>query len=277
MMPKPLYMILAIHMWFGCAFLHGQDSPDIGQVVLHAIDADTHKPVPDVVFYKFNSLAEDWFVELGTTDDSGQLSFKSSRTPGYYFSISRVPTGYKVASIDDVASGVIPGKTVHHHFQLRQIPAADSFPKVVDVPPDEPSRIPRPTQLVGNVHLQSVVEHMPGFPNQRLKFWFHPNERGEVTAEQLRLSERIFHNGARILAAVKDELTYLQKAETHDKGDIEKMEDILIEIDGARKWCFWCRLSNGMRLRQHGYRIAFDDVSSWDLEIPDYLQPDFND
>lgn len=276
-MRKRFIAILAFQACFACASLLGQDSPSTGEVVLHAIDVDTRKPVPDVVFFKFNSLAEDWFVGLGSTDDRGQLRVRSASMPGYYFSIWHVPNGYKIASLDDVACGVIPGRTVHHRFQLRKLPAADAFPKIIDVPWDEARRIPAPIQLDRNIHLQSVVQGMPGFPDRRIKFWFYPNKSGEATPEQLRLSERIFQNGARIYAAVKDELTYLQKAETHDKGDIEKMEDILIEIDGARRWHFWCRLPNGMRLKQYGYRIAFDDVNSWDLEIPDYLQPEFND
>ena len=196
--------------------------------------------------------------------------------PGYYFSVWRAPEDYRVVSLDDVASNVVAGRTVNHRFQLRKRPAENLFPKIKDLPKNSPSRIPVPTQLEGNVHLESIVKKMPGFSGRRVRFWFVPNSDRVATPEQLRLAERIFLNGSRISAAVKDELTYFQKAVANDKGEIENMNEILIEIDrSSRMWTFWCRLPNGLPLRQHGYKICFNDLSSWDLQIPDYLQPGF--
>ena len=58
------------------------------------------------------------------------------------------------------------------------------------------------------------------------------------------------------------------------------MQEILIELDGSNhagevnnNWRFWCRLPGGLPLGQHGYRIGFTDLESWDLQVPAYLQP----
>ena len=122
------------------AFVGGGDSiaedRPIGQVVLHAIDFDTKEPIPGVVFFKQNIVAEDWFTELGSTDKNGELSIFTETMPGYYFSVWRAPQAYsrrpknrepqkanrtmarlgfvKVAGLDDVASNVSPGSIVHH-------------------------------------------------------------------------------------------------------------------------------------------------------------------
>jgi len=270
-----LSIVLLAFQAFATSYSLAQEVPETGEIVLHAIDADTKQPISGVVFFKSNSLAEDWFVELGSTNAEGKLSIQSVPIPGYYFSIWRMPTGYKVASLDDVPSNVVVGRTVHHRFHLRRRPAEDAFPKLRDVPKGKPSRIPVPVPLDKSVYLESVVERMPGFADRRVKFRFYPNENAEATPEQLLLAERIFHNGSRVYAAVKDELTCFQNADGQDKGQIENMKEILIEIHGPRTWMFWCRLPHGMRLKQHGYRITFDDLNRWDLQIPDYLQPGF--
>ena len=284
-MQLPLF-IVAVAMQ---AFAFGEDSleqdaPGTGVVVLQAIDADTKEPVPGVEFFKFNSLAEDWFSSVGKTNARGRLSVHTAPIPGYYYSVWRTPddykwqapSGYKVTSLDDVASNVVAGRTVTHRFHLRKPPAQDTFPGIKELPTDRRQQhIPLPVRQKDNVHLESMVDALPGFPAGRVRFWFYPNEDGEATQDQLELAERIFHNGTRVYAAVQDELRYFQNAETHDQGKIENIRDVLIQIRGPRIWHLWCRLPDGLPLKQHGYRVCFDQLDSWDLQIPDYLQPGF--
>jgi len=249
-----------------------------GEIVLCAIDIDSGNPIGDVVFFKSNSIAEDWFVKLGRTDGRGRLVFQSRPIPGYYFSVWHAPEGYKVVGLDDVASGVVAGRTVTHRFYLRKPPAAESFPEIKKVPKDQPNPIIAPVVTEANayVDVKTEVVNMPGFPGRRVRFVLHSNHDRKISSRQLQLAKLIFYNGSRIAAAVNDELTYFQKAETSDKGRIKEMRDIRIEIVGPRHWRFWCRLPNGLPLKQHGYRVDFDALESWDLNIPDYLQPGFN-
>ena len=174
----------------------------------------------------------------------------------------------------------MPGGKVGYDFKLRKMPSAKSFPSLVPLPPGHQGRIPPPRRLENNIHWASTVEDMPGFGRKRVTFWFYPDKQGRVPTKRLQLAERIFHNGPRIAAAVRDELKYFQKAVPEDRGDIENMQEILIELGGSNSagevnndWRFWCRLPGGIPLLQHGYRIGFTDLESWDLEVPFYLQP----
>ena len=66
----------------------GQESDSgVGEVVLHAIDIDTNKPIPNVTFVKENALAEDWATSVGRSNDDGTLSFRSRPLPAYFFSV----------------------------------------------------------------------------------------------------------------------------------------------------------------------------------------------
>ena len=268
-------MIIALFSVTSCDDASSQELAT-GEIVLRAIDIESGRPIRDIVFFKSNSIAEDWCVKLGKTDGGGRLVFQSRPIPGYYFSVWNVPDGYKVVGLDDVASGVVVGRTVTHRFLLRKSPAAESFPEIKELPKDQPNPITAPVVPEANVYVETAVVNMPGFPDRRVRFGFHSNKDKEISSRQLQLARLIFYNGPRIAAAVKDELTYFQKAETSDKGRIEEMRNIRIEIMGPRHWRFWCRLPNGLRLKQHGYRVDFDDLESWDLNIPDYLQPGFN-
>ena len=266
----------AAGVFLSCPASFAQEAANTGDVVLLAVDVDTQKPIRGVEFYKFNSLAEVWYEGLGSTDENGQLSFQSKPMPGYYFSVWQTPTPYKIVSLDEVASDVVAGRKVTHRFFLRAIPTGGEFPQIKDLPRGKPSQIPPPVKVGRSVQLESSVRGMPGFSDRLIRFRFRPDSEGKVRPNQLLLAERIFLNGSRVAAAVKDELTYFQKTVLRDKGQIENMNEILIEIDeSSRVWTFWCRLADGLPLKQHGYRISFNGLDSWDLKISDYLQPGF--
>ena len=245
-----------------------------GTVVLRAIDIDNGKPLPGVEFCMANDAAEDWYRHVGTTNKQGLFSYKSASMPGYYFGVDRSPAGYKLVSIDDVDSNITEWRTVHHDFHFRKMPDKDPYPKTRQVPKDKPS--PFPT----NSNSDFEFSDMPGFEGRRVRFRISRYEDGKITAAQRRLAERIYYNGPRVFAIVKDELTYVQKAEPQDKGDIDGMKDVLIDIFPARAnskrhtaWRFWCRLPGGLHLRQNGYLVSFHDIERADLRIPDHIQP----
>ena len=253
---------------------------EAGELILRAVDMDTGKAIPGVTFAIENGSAEVWAVEVGKADADGVLRLKAQKRPGYYYMVWQKPKDYKVAGFDDAYINIVPGGKVGYDFKLRKMPSAKSFPSFVPLPPGHHGRIPPPRRLENNIHWASTVEDMPGFGRKRVTFWFYPDKQGRVPTKRLQLAERIFHNGPRIAAAVRDELKYFQKAVPEDRGDIENMQEILIELGGSNSagevnnnWRFWCRLPGGMPLLQHGYRIGFTDLESWDLEVPFYLQP----
>ncbi len=267
-----------------------------GQVVLHAIDFDTKEPISGVVFFKQNIVGEDWFTELGSTDKNGELSIFTEPMPGYYFSVWRAPQAYsrapkskealktnrtiarlrrvKVAGLDDVASNVSPGSVVHHWFQFRKISFKDSgfSPEIKELPSDYMSRIPAPVQG------RCTVTTMPGFLGRPVKFRFKTDEDGRVTPDQLRWADRLFHNGSRVYAAVKEELDMFQSVESQYKSDVEEIRQVTISIPRdpgeSRNWMFRFHLPKGMPLRD-GYAVSFLGLEDWELTIPDYVQPGF--
>ena len=250
---------------------------DTGELILRAVDIDTGKPISGVSFAVENCSNEDWAVKVGKSDAKGVLRLEARRRPGYYYMVLPSPKGYKVVGLDDVYIDVVPGGTVTHEFKLRKISTPKDFPPIVPLPPNHQIRVPPPRSQDKSSRLISTVKDMPGFEGKRVSFYFnssYSNKQRKITPEQLRLAELIFLNGNRIVAAVRDELKLFQKAVPEDRGDIDNMHDILIEIsDKSSQWRFWCRLLNGLPLRQHGYRIGFSGIDGWDLSVPAYLQP----
>jgi hypothetical protein len=120
---------------------------------------------------------------------------------------------------------------------------------------------------------------MPGFEGRQVKFFFYPDRQRRIAPEMLDLAERIFLNGRRVAAAVRDELETSQRAVPEDRGQLDKMRDILIKLyppheeTKAMRWRFWCRTPGGIRLSQDGYCIGFAELDAWDLSVPFYLQP----
>jgi hypothetical protein len=253
---------------------------ETGELVLRAVDIDTGKPIAGVAFAVENGYAEDWAVEVGTADAEGVLRLITRKRPGYYYMIWKKPKCYKVVGRDDAYISVVPGGKVTYDFQLRKKPSASDFPRILPLPADHEGRVPPPLPQVDNYHLASVVEDMPGFKGKRVTFWFYPDKQGIVSPELLQQAEQVFLNGRRVAAAVRDELNYFQKAVPEDQGDIDNMQDILVQLGGLGRnasrinhWRFWCRLPGGIPLRQNGYRIDFTGLDGWDLQVPFYLQP----
>jgi hypothetical protein len=96
------------------------------------------------------------------------------------------------------------------------------------------------------------------------------------------LAERIFANGELVRAAVTDELRYFEKAEGKLAGKISELYDIQVVIWSstlprapATSWYLHCRTKDGIELKQDGFRIRFEDLDHWDLEVPDFLHPEF--
>jgi hypothetical protein len=253
---------------------------ETGRLVLRAVDVDTGKPIAGITFAVENGYAEDWAVEVGESDAEGVLRLETRKRPGYYYLIWQKPKRYKNVGYDDAYIDVVPGGTVTYDFKLRRRPDATSgFPPIVSLPLDHGRRVPAPRPQDDNYNHASTVDNMPGFKGKRVAFWFYPDKQGRVAPELLQLAERIFLNGPRIAAAVRDELEYFQKAVPEDRGDIDSMQDILIQLGGfshgAQKvqyWRFWCRLPGGLKLKQHGYCVHFTELDGWDLRMPFYLQ-----
>ena len=85
----------------------------------------------------------------------------------------------------------------------------------------------------------------------------------------------MFRNGKRVRAALADELKYFRKAEGVKAGDISKLSEVIIAIESNTKWTLYCRTKNGMQLKQNGFRVRFDELDSWDLDVPAFLHPEF--
>lgn len=265
-------VLLSASLALSVTVVVAQESPRTGTVVLHAVDVDTKEPITDVEFMMSNTLAEDWYTALGSNDEQGQLTLQSKPRPGYYYSVWTAPDGYKVAGLDDIAAAVEPGKEVHRYFHLRKRPPLDTFPPVREV--SESGAVIQVFEEVEQSQKRYVVvDNMPGFEGKEVKFLFDLS-KGRVQRSQLELARLIFHNGERVHAAVVDELTYFQMAE-RDNGRIEDMTQIVIDLEEGRHWRFWCRLPNGLQLKQLGYRVTFTGLDEWELNVPDYLQPGF--
>jgi len=82
--------------------------------------------------------------------------------------------------------------------------------------------------------------------------------------------------GQLVRAAFVDELQYFRKAEGEKSGNIKEISDVIIKLGAIeQRWTLWCRTKNGMKLKQHGFKVHFDNLDSWDLQVPDYLHPEF--
>ena len=247
------------------------------ELILRAVDFDTGQAIPGIAFSIESGYAEDWAVSVGTSDDEGKLRLQVSPRLGYYYSVWKIPKEYKVVSIDDAYIKILPGKVVAHDFKLQKMPSAKEFPAVVLLPPSHETRVTSPRRTKENRYLHAIVTDMPGFESKKIEFRFSSRSNKNLP-ESLLYAESIFVNGKRIAAAVRDELENFQKAEPTDKGEIEGMSNIILEI-GPRSFGFWCRLPGGLKLRQEGYWISFndlenrsDDLVNWDLQVPFYLQ-----
>ena len=122
--------------------------------------------------------------------------------------------------------------------------------------------------------LRLVVSDMPGFREQPVTFSFARDEAS--------LAERIFANGELVRAAVNDELRYFERAEENLAGKISELYDIQVVISSltlpkapATSWYLYLRTKDGIDLKQDGFRIRFEDLNHWDLEIPAFLHPEF--
>ena len=265
---------------FCLAIAAATTAAETGELVLRAVDIDTGEPVAGVSFAVENGYAEDWAVEVGTAGTDGMLKLDVKHRPGYYYMVWKKPKQYKVVGYDDAYIKIKPGDSVGYDFKLRKQPKQEEYPAIVKLEPDHQRRVPAPRPLERNVHLASTVEDMPGFEGKTVTFWFYPTKQGDVAPELLDHAERIFANGSRVGAAVRDELEYFQKAVPADEGDIDGMQDILITMGPLREdapqrihWRFWCRLPGGIEMKQHGYRVDFTNLAAWDLHVPFYLQP----
>lgn len=246
----------------------GQESDsETGEVVLRAIDADTLQPIPNVKFCKENLLGEIYATSVGRSNDDGTLSFRSKPLPGYFFSLFSVPEGYKVTGLDEVPAGIRVGERVVHRFYLRRPGADDQFPEKLKDPPPSERRFLIPPEAQAQDGFTFSVDDMPGFNGQEVRFAFRRRYAG--------LAERVFRNGKRVRAALTDELRYFRKAEGAKAGDISEVSQVIIDIGSKREWTLNCRTKNGIRLKQKGFRVRFDELDSWDLQVPSFLHPEF--
>lgn len=243
------------------------NDPGVGEIVLHAIDADTKKPIANVTFVKENLLAEDWATSVGTSKGDGTLSFRSKPLPGYFFSVFPVPEGYKITGVDEIPAGIIVGDRIEHRFYLRKLGTSLQFLDELTEPRPNEHRILVPSELEDQDSIKLSIHDMPGFNGQETKFVFRRSNA--------KLAERVFRNGRRVRAALTDELKYFRKAEGEKAGNISEISDVIIAIGSNNTWTLWCRTKNGMKLKQNGFRIRFDELDSWDLEVPAFLHPEF--
>ena len=184
-----------------------------------------------------------------------------------------VPKGYDIAGLDDVHLTITPGRVTTHTFQLRNENSKPKLPPIISLPAEHRRRVPPPRHQPNNFKLASSVDDMPGFKGKHVTFSFYPDKAGNVSRDKLVEAEKIFINGKRVNAAVRDQLAYFQKAVPKDHGDIAGMKDIRIDV-AAHGGTFWCRLPHGMNLRD-GYGIIFCDLDHWVLSVPDYQQPEY--
>jgi hypothetical protein len=249
--------------------------PQTGELVLRAVDIDTEKPIPGVTFSIGNSMAEDWAKKVGVADEHGELRLQTVNQPGYYYSVFPRLKAYDVAGLDDVYLGISPGQVATHTFLLRSEKSKPELPPIVALPPEyrHHVRVPKVKNRPNAINHASPVDDMPGFEGRPVTFIFYSNKTGKVSANNLAEAEKIFVNGQRVKAGVRDQLAYFQKAVPEDRGDINGMNDIRIEVreQGAT---FWCRLPQGMNLRD-GYGITFHELDHWNLYVPDFQQPNY--
>lgn len=248
---------------------------ETGAVLLHAIDADTGKPIANVTFAMENLLAEDWAVSVGKSGGDGRLNLEMKPRPGYFFNVFPTPKGYKVTGLDAVPASVVVGGRVEHRFHLRKRDADVDVPDILPASKTRKNEFPFPLVLENNVNFQSSVNDMPGFEGQTIRFWFYPGKAGGVQRNRVERAEHIYWNGQLVRAALEDELRYFRKAEGEKAGNIKKITDVLIKIGAKDHWTLECRTKNAMKLKQHGFKVYFNNFDSWDLQVPAYLHPNF--
>ncbi len=255
-------------------FAFHQAATETGTFVLHAIDADTGKPIRDVEFVKENAVAEDWAMLVGKSDADGTVSINTKPLPGYFFSILPVPKGYKVSSLDEVPVHVEVGRRVDYRFQLRKLGTNLEFANNMRVSNATGNRFDEALKETNQKSLRIIVNDMPGFRDESVTFSF--------ARDRAPLAERIFANGELVRAAVSDELRYFEKAEGNSAGKISELYDIQVVISNstlprapATSWYLHCRTRDGIELKQDGFRIRFEDLDHWDLDIPAFLHPEF--
>ncbi len=246
-----------------------------GTVLLHAIDADTGKPIANVAFAIENLLVEDWAVSVGKSGSEGRLQLKMKPRQGYFFSVLSKPKDYKITGLDAVPASIVAGGRVEHRFHLRKRNAKVDFSEILSAPKTRKSGFPFPAARENNINHQSSVNDMPGFEGQPIKFWFYPSKADGVARKRIELAERIYRNGQRVHAALEDELRYFRKAEGKKAGSIKEITDVIIEIGSTEHWVLWCRTKGGMKLKQYGFKVYFNNLDSWDLQVPEYLHPKF--
>ena len=244
-------------------------------LILRAIDIDTGAPVPGGKFWTGTLFEYEWATELGRSKRSGELhvpSFPKPNPTRYYWVTAT--DGYRVAGLDEVIIDPVPGETVVHDFKLRARPPTTTFPPVRDLPNGYRNKVSTPKRQPGKSEMTSKVANMPGFAGRPVTFSFVSPD-GQVSTEQSQLALRIFLNGRRVAAAVRDELVYFQKAVPEGSGEIDEMQEVQIRI-GTKlqknltggKWTFSCRLSESAPLHEGGYKIEFDDLKEWRLSPP---------
>jgi hypothetical protein len=223
---------------------------------------------------KENAVREDWATPVGSSGADGTVRFETTPLPGYFFSILPVPQGYKVTSLDEVPARVKVGERVDFRFHLRKLGTNLEFVKNVLESNPAGTRFAEALKATNQKSFRLVVNDMPGFREQPVAFTF--------ARDKASLAERIFANGELVRAAVKDELRYFAKAEGKLAGKISELYDIQVVISSstlprapATSWHLYFRTKDGIELKQDGFKIRFEDLNHWDLEIPAFLHPDF--
>ncbi|WP_413431568.1 hypothetical protein [Crateriforma spongiae] len=255
------------------------DEIEQGLVELHAIDGDTGRGIPGLVFAKENSLAEIWGVPIGKTDENGVLRFVSSPEPGFHYYIANSHDAHKIVSIDEVPSRIVPGEINNHRFVLRSRTMPDGLPPIVTSSSLGEDAIPKPIHKGGSVRFECTVTDMPGFEGAPVRFSFYPDTADQISETQFDLARRIYANGHRVRFAVTDELKWLHQSEGYVDAIDNHPREIQISIErsskaneGMQLWSFHCRVPSGMKLKQDGYRVYFWGLDRWDLQIADFLQ-----
>ena len=239
---------------------------ETGTVVLHAIDADSGEPIPNVTFVIENLKAEEWAAPVGKSGADGRWQLEMGPKPGCFFSVLPVPVAYQVTGLDEVPAGVVVGGRIEHRFHLRKRGTNADFPEVLPTPETSKYQLPVPLEFTKSGSIRSSVDNMPGFAGQQITFVYHPS--------RTEMAQRVFHNGLRVRAALDDELEYFRKAEGENAGDVTKISEVLIAIQANKQWVLRCRTKDGMKLRD-GFKVHFNDLDRWDLKVPAYDHPEF--
>ena len=254
---------------------------EYGRMVLRAVDIDTGRPLAGVSFGRSNTGSEAWGNAIGTSDSEGYLRFDAivrGQPPEFdwYYSVWKLPKGYKVAGMEEVKLVPTVNGPVEHTFKLRKR-GTPKPPKHRPLTAEEFARVPEPKPQPKNYWFASTVDDMPGFEGKEVKFSFYPTSDKRITREQRELAAEIFRDGRFVAKAVRSELEYFQRAVPEDLGRIDEMNRIVIEISQLQKnsekprpWRFECRVPGGI-LRQ-GYLFNFKDLDEADLYVPDYRQ-----